>query len=134
MNSASISIRRRSFPPGWIFWKTTRSKGIAFLPCAYADWRKVDGVMLPFSLRYELNGQPLQEEQIKSAKHNVALVAETFAVPAAIRNEQPDAKPIASQWLLRQVGPNLSHQDVGRNPPVEVVRLAQGVRHQLGPR
>src|SRR5262249_50725642 len=31
----------------------------------YGDWRKVDGVMLPFSLRYELNGRALQEEQIK---------------------------------------------------------------------
>ena len=107
-------------------------EGDSLFTLRYADWRKVDGVMLPFSLRYELNGQPLQEEQIKSAKHNVALAAETFAVPAVIRNEKPDAKPIASQWLLRRVGPNLSHQDVGRNPPVELVRLAEGVHHVLG--
>ena len=107
-------------------------EGDSLFTLRYTDWRKMDGVMLPFNLRYELNGQPLQEEQIKSAKHNVALAAETFAVPAAIRNEKSDAKPIASQWLLRRVGPNLSHQDVGRNPPVELVRLAEGVHHALG--
>src|SRR5919106_539046 len=39
----------------------------------YGDWRKVDGVMLPFGLRYELNGKALQEEQIKSIRHNAAL-------------------------------------------------------------
>jgi glyoxylase-like metal-dependent hydrolase (beta-lactamase superfamily II) len=107
-------------------------EGDSLFTLRYADWRKVDGVMLPFNLRYELNGQPLQEEQIKSVKHNVALAAEAFTVPAAIRNEKPDAKPIASQWLLRRVGPNLSHQDVGRNPPVELFRLAEGVHHVLG--
>src|SRR5205823_790706 len=41
----------------------------------YGDWRKVDGVMLPFNLRYELNGKALQEEQIKSIRHNAALAA-----------------------------------------------------------
>jgi len=93
----------------------------------YADWRKVDGVMLPFSLRIELNGKPLQEEQIKSVRHNVTLAPESFSVPAPIRSEKVDAKPIASQWLLRRVAGNVSYQDLGRNPPVEMVPLADGV-------
>lgn len=107
-------------------------EGDSLFTLRYADWRKADGVMLPFSLRYEINGRPLQEEQIKSVRHNVALGADTFAVPAAIRSEKADARPIASQWLLRRVGPNLSYQDVGRNPSVELVRLADGVHHVLG--
>ena len=41
----------------------------------YGDWRKVDKILLPFNLRYELNGRILQEEQIKSIQHNVTFVA-----------------------------------------------------------
>jgi len=93
----------------------------------YADWRKVDAVMAPFSLRTELNGKPLQEEQIKSVRHNVSPAPDAFSVPESVRKEKADAKPIASQWLLRRVAGNFSYQDVGRNPPVEFVRLADGV-------
>ena len=52
----------------------------------YGDWRKVDGVMLPFSLRYELNGKVLQEEQIRSIRHNLALGGDVFAIPAVAAN------------------------------------------------
>jgi glyoxylase-like metal-dependent hydrolase (beta-lactamase superfamily II) len=98
----------------------------------YADWRKVDGIMAPFSLRYELNGKPLQEEQIKSLRHNVTLAPEIFSVPGSIREEKVDAMPIASQWLTRRVATNTSYLDFGRNPPVEFVQLAEGVHHVLG--
>jgi len=93
----------------------------------YSDWRKVDGVMLPFGLRTELNGKPLQEEQIKSVRNNVALAADVFSVPQAIRDQKVDAKPIASQWLLRRVAGNVGYADLGRNPPVEIVPMAEGV-------
>ena len=52
----------------------------------YGDWRKVDQIVMPFSLRYELNGRALQEEQIKSVQNNVAFVTDPFNVPQAIRN------------------------------------------------
>jgi glyoxylase-like metal-dependent hydrolase (beta-lactamase superfamily II) len=98
----------------------------------YADWRKVDGIMAPFSLRYELNGKPLQEEQIKSLRHNVTLPPEIFSVPGSIREQKVDAQPIASQWLTRRIATNTSYLDFGRNPPVEFVQLAEGVHHVLG--
>jgi glyoxylase-like metal-dependent hydrolase (beta-lactamase superfamily II) len=98
----------------------------------YAEWRKVDSVMVPFSLRYELNGNPLQEERILSVRHNVPLAAEIFSVPDSIRSQKTDAKPIASQWLLRRVALNTNYQDFGLNPPVELVRLAEGVHHVRG--
>ena len=93
----------------------------------YSDGRKVDRVMTPFGMRLELNRKPLQEEQIKSVRNNVSLAPDTFSVPESIRNEKTDVKPIASQWVLRRVAGNVSYQDVGRNPPVEFVRLAEGV-------
>jgi glyoxylase-like metal-dependent hydrolase (beta-lactamase superfamily II) len=98
----------------------------------YTDWRKVDGVMAPFSLRHELNGKPLQEEQIKSLRHNVTLAPEIFSVPGSVREQKVDAKPIASQWLMRRVATDTSYLDFGRNPPVEFVQLAEGVHHVLG--
>ena len=82
----------------------------------YGDWRKVDGVMLPFSLRYELNGKVLQEEQIRSIRHNLALGGDVFAIPESVRNEKTDATPIASQWILRRIAGNVSYQDMGRAP------------------
>jgi glyoxylase-like metal-dependent hydrolase (beta-lactamase superfamily II) len=98
----------------------------------YGDWRKVDGVMLPFSLRYELNGRALQEEQIKAIRHNTALGGNVFAIPESVRSEKTDAKPIASQWILRRVAGNVSYQDMGRPPKIEWVELAPGVHKIQG--
>ncbi len=99
----------------------------------YSDWRRqADGVLVPFALRYELNGKPLQEERVLSVRHNVTLYPETFSIPDAVRGEKADARPIASEWLLRRVAGNFSYQDFGRSPPVEMVRLADGVYQAQG--
>jgi len=98
----------------------------------YGDWRKVGQVMIPFSLRYGLNGKALQEEQFKSVQHNITFVADPFTVPEAIRNEKTDAAPIASQWILRRVAGNVSYLDFGRPPSVEWQRLADGVHKIQG--
>ena len=98
----------------------------------YSDWRKVDGVMTPFSLRYELNGKALQEEQIKSVKNNAPLPADTFTVPESARNQKTDVTPIASQWILRRVAGNVSYQDMGRPPSIEWNRLGDGVHKIQG--
>lgn len=98
----------------------------------YRDWRTVGAVMIPFSLRYELNGKVLQEEQIKSVRHNVTFVADPFAIPGEVRNSKTDAAPIASQWILRRVAGNVSYQDFGRPPNVEWTRLADGVHKIQG--
>ena len=98
----------------------------------FADWRKTDNVMMPFSLRLELNGRLLQEEQIKSVRNNVSLGAEVFAIAESIRNQKTDAKPIASQWILRRVAGNVSYQDMGRPANIEWLRLADGAHKIVG--
>jgi glyoxylase-like metal-dependent hydrolase (beta-lactamase superfamily II) len=98
----------------------------------YGDWRKIDGVALPFSLRYELNGKALQEEQIKSIRHNAALQDNVFAIPESVRSEKTDAKPMASQWILRRVAGNVSYQDMGRAPVIQWAQLAPGVHKIQG--
>jgi glyoxylase-like metal-dependent hydrolase (beta-lactamase superfamily II) len=98
----------------------------------YREWRKIDGVMLPFSLLYELNGKPLQEEQIRSIRHNLALASDVFAIPESVRSEKIDATPIASQWILRRVAGNVSYQDLGSAPKVEWAQLAPGVHKIQG--
>ena len=87
--------------------------------------------MMPFSLRYELNGRPLQEEQIKSVQHNVAFATDPFSFPAVDSQPKTDATPIASQWILRRVAGNVSYQDFGRAPSIEWTQLADGV-HKIG--
>ena len=98
----------------------------------YGDWRKVDGVMTPFSLRYELNGRALQEEQIKSVQHNITFVADPFAIPEAVRNEKTGVTPIASQWILRRVAGAVSYQDWGAPVKIQWTQLANGVHKIMG--
>lgn len=98
----------------------------------YGDWRKAGSLTLPFSLRYELNGKPLQEEQIKSIQLNVRFVTDPFAIPDAVRQQKTDAVPVASQWILRRVAGNVSYLDFGRPPRVDWQRLAEGVHKITG--
>ena len=99
---------------------------------SYGDWRKVDGLMLPFSLRYELNGRALQEEQITSMRDNAALAGDVFAIPESVRSEKTDAWPVASQWILRRVAGGVSYQDMGRPAEIQWVQLAPGVHKIQG--
>ena len=98
----------------------------------YSDWRKVDGVMMPHSLRYEINGRLFQEEQLKSIRHNVPASAEVFSIPESIRNQKPDAAPVPSQWILRRMAGNVSYQDFGRAANIEWLKLADGVHKIAG--
>ena len=98
----------------------------------YGDWRKVGAVMTPFSLRYELNGRELQEEQIKSVQHNVTFVADSFAIPDPVRNEKTYVTPIASQWIHRRVAGAASYQDLGAPVKIEWTELATGLHKITG--
>ena len=98
----------------------------------YGDWRKVQEVMMPHSLRYEINGRLFQEEQLKSIRHNATASAEAFSIPESIRNQKPDAAPIPSQWILRRMAGNVSYQDFGRAPNIEWLKLADGVHKVAG--
>lgn len=98
----------------------------------YGDWRKTGSLALPYSLRYELNGKPLQEEQITSIQHNAGFAADPFAIPETVRQQKTDAAPIASQWILRRVAGSVSYLDFGRPPTVEWQRLAEGVHKITG--
>ena len=98
----------------------------------YGDWRKIGAVMMPFSLRYEINGRPFQEEQIKTIRQNVAVSPDVFLIPESIRSHKPDAMPIASQWILRRMAGNVSYQDFGRAANIEWIKLADGVHKVAG--
>jgi glyoxylase-like metal-dependent hydrolase (beta-lactamase superfamily II) len=98
----------------------------------YGDWRKIGAGMMPFSLKYEINGRPFQEEQIKSIRHNAGVAGETFAIPESIRSQKIDAMPLASQWILRRMAGNVSYQDFGRPANIEWFKLADGVHKVAG--
>ena len=98
----------------------------------YADWRKVDGVVVPFSLRYEIHGILLQSERILSVRHNVILPPETFSIPESVRHQKIEGKPIPSEWLMRRLAMNVSYLDFGKDIPVQIVPLADGILHAKG--
>jgi glyoxylase-like metal-dependent hydrolase (beta-lactamase superfamily II) len=98
----------------------------------YGDWRRIDAVMTPFSLRYEINGRPFQQEQVKSVRHNAEATAGAFAIPESIRNQKAEATPTASQWILRRVAGNVSYQDFGGAAKIDWLRLADGVYKVAG--
>ena len=88
--------------------------------------------MVPFDLRYEINGMLLQSERVLSVRHNVKLPPEMFLVPDAVRRQDVEGKPIPSQWLLRRLAMNVSYLDFGKDIPVEFVPLAGGIIHIKG--
>lgn len=98
----------------------------------YSDWRKIDAVMMPFNLRYDINGRPFQQEQVKSIRHSAGGTADAFAIPESIRNQKAEAMPIASQWILRRVAGNVSYQDFGGAAKIDWFRLADGVHKVVG--
>lgn len=98
----------------------------------YGDWRQVDGLMIPFLLRYEINGRLLQVERHESVWHNVKLPGETFSIPESIGAQQSQGRPVASQWLLRRLAMNVSYAYFAAEPPVDLVSLADGVVHVRG--
>lgn len=49
----------------------------------YADYRKVDGLLFPFEMRYRMNGQPGQTVFIEKVTINSALDDKEFILPAA---------------------------------------------------
>jgi glyoxylase-like metal-dependent hydrolase (beta-lactamase superfamily II) len=98
----------------------------------YADWRKVEEVMVPFSLRYEINGILLQSERILSVRNNVTLAAETFLIPEQLRRQKVEGKATPSQWLLRRLAMNVSYLDFGRDVPVDLIPLGDGILHAKG--
>ncbi len=98
----------------------------------YADWQPVDGIMVPFDLRYEINGILLQSERLESVRHNVELAPEAYLVPDAIRQQDAEGEPIASQWIFRRLAMNVSYLDFGTDIPVVFVPLADGVTHLKG--
>ena len=98
----------------------------------YTDWQPVDGIMVPFDLRYEINGILLQSERLESVRHNVELAPDAFSVPDAIRQQDAEGEPIASQWIFRRLAMNVSYLDFGKDIPVVFVPLADGVTHLKG--
>ena len=98
----------------------------------FDDWREVDGLKIPFVLRYEINDRLLQIERRLSVRHNVNLPSDTFSIPEAIAQLKAKGEPIASQWLLRRLAMNVSYLYFAANPPINLVPLADGVVHARG--
>ena len=120
------------YPPRSTYSKTIPSKAIAAICCASPIGVRAAIVMLPFSLRSELNGRLLQEEQIKSVRNNIPLGAEFIYHRRKSAIKKPTLNPSRRNGLLRRVAGNVSYQDFGRPPAVEWHPLANGIHKIQG--
>jgi glyoxylase-like metal-dependent hydrolase (beta-lactamase superfamily II) len=53
-------------------------------------------------------------------------------IPEQLRRQKVEGKPIPSQWLLRRLAMNVSYLDFGRDVPVDLVPLGDGILHAKG--
>ena len=94
----------------------------------YSDWRDVDGLKMPFSLRYEINSDLLQTERRLSVRHNIELPAEAFAISEKIKKQKPYGESLASEWLLRRLAMNVDYPpSIVSRPPAHLTPLSDRV-------
>jgi hypothetical protein len=65
-------------------------------------------------------------------RHNIAVYPRRLRFDAVRSENRRPADRL--QWLLRRVAGGVSYQDLGRNPPVDMVQLADGVYSAEGRR
>jgi glyoxylase-like metal-dependent hydrolase (beta-lactamase superfamily II) len=108
---------------------------------ALSDWQVVDGVRMPTTRTYELNGRKVAEVNMTETKVNAPAAAERFAIPDAFRTGAP--RPAATdrvpyQWVIRRqfIGTYLDSDapsyDTRGSSGLRFVELSPGVQHVTG--
>jgi len=104
----------------------------------YSDWRDIDGVRIPLTRRYELNGRTVQEITFAEVRYNQPVDSARLQIPpAALAGAaKPATRNVPYQWVLRRqyVGfymdsEHLSY-DARASPGLRLQEIAPGV-HQV---
>jgi hypothetical protein len=106
----------------------------------YADWRDADGVKVPMSRKYELNGRMVQEINFTDVRFNQPVDVARLQPPAAIQAgaAQPATVNVPYQWVLRRqfIGIYLDSDnasyDMRATQGLRLQELAPGVHHVVG--
>jgi glyoxylase-like metal-dependent hydrolase (beta-lactamase superfamily II) len=107
-----------------------------------SDYRPVGGVKIAHRQVYELNGTPVVQTELSSARINQPLEKTAFEIPAAYRSEPlPAGAPVPYQWVIRRqyAGTYLDADPIGWDPGASQgprleeiapgVHMTQGVSH-----
>jgi glyoxylase-like metal-dependent hydrolase (beta-lactamase superfamily II) len=105
-----------------------------------SDWQTFDGVKVPTTRKYELNGRPVMEIKVTEAKMNAPVAAERFGIPAAYITgaPKPATGALPYQWVRSRqfIGNYMDSEspsyDTRASQGLRLVELAPGVQHQTG--
>jgi glyoxylase-like metal-dependent hydrolase (beta-lactamase superfamily II) len=106
-----------------------------------ADWQTMEGLRVPTSRTYELNGRRVADIKITETKVNVPIAAERLAIPDAFKAgaSKPAQEPaVPYQWVIRRqfIGTYLDSDvpsyDTRASTGLRLAELAPGVHHVVG--
>jgi len=106
----------------------------------YSNWRDVDGMKIPMSRKYELNGRMVQETELTSVRFNQPIDQARLQIPAGVLASaaKPATGNVPYQWVIRRqyIGvymdsDNVSYDTKGSSG-LRLQELAPGVFHVTG--
>jgi glyoxylase-like metal-dependent hydrolase (beta-lactamase superfamily II) len=105
-----------------------------------SDWQAVDGVRIPMTRKYELNGRMVQEVKLSAVNVNGAVAGDLLQIPEGFVAGAPKAAsgPVPFQWVLRRqfIGTYLDSDapswDTRASQGLRLNELAPGVQHVVG--
>jgi len=106
----------------------------------YSNWRDVEGVKIPMTRKYELNGRMVQETELASVRFNQPIDQARLQIPAGVLASaaKPATGNVPYQWVIRRqyIGTymdsdNVSYDTKG-SPGLRLQELAPGTFHVTG--
>ena len=105
-----------------------------------SDWQAVDGLKIPMTRTYELNGRTIMEVKLTEVKFDAPITADRLAIPDSFRNgaPKPATGAVPYQWVIRRqfIGTYMDSDavthDTRGSQGLRLVELAPGVQHVTG--
>jgi glyoxylase-like metal-dependent hydrolase (beta-lactamase superfamily II) len=105
-----------------------------------SDWQAVDGLQVPLTRKYELNGRTVMEIRLTEVKLDAPISADQLAIPASFRAgaPRPATGAVPYQWVIRRqfIGTYMDSDavthDTRGSQGLRLVELAPGVQHVTG--
>jgi hypothetical protein len=106
-----------------------------------SDWREVDGLQVPGTHKYELNGETISEIQIADIQLNVPVPADRVSIPPPLLSSalEPATSKVPYQWVLRRqiIGTYLDSDEPSFDtrsptPGLRLSELGEGIQQVVG--
>jgi len=105
-----------------------------------SGWTNMDGIRVPVSQKYELNGRMITDVTLTEVTVNPAVPASRFDAPAEIKTgaAKPESGNVPYQWILRRqfIGTYMDSDNISfdtrATSSLRLNEVAPGVQHQAG--